>query len=355
MGYHAAALGERELGQGKAFIDSLIQSAPFPLLAANVSDAETGKRLTPTYEMFEVGGRSVGVIGLVMLASPTQVDTAEFRIEDPIQWARQLVPEVRRQSDYVLVLSHLGWGGSFALAQQVEGIDIIVAGHGSHQTREPQRVGSTLLVQAGNKGRRVGVLRIKGSIQKGKYEGELVGLSKSMPEDAEVKEIAKEYQRRIRAIYSADSERNRVAPRVVQIRQKYAGAQSCRSCHMEIFDRWLDTKHANAMAALEQKGMEFDPECVRCHSTGFRKSSGFISMKRTPRLANVQCEQCHGAGHLHLLYRQKGEAAVASLGPVSVERAKNYGKVRITACLECHTVERDDDFSYEEGDLTGIH
>ena len=355
MAYDAVALGERELGYGRAWLDSLIQAIPYPLLAANVRDAVTGERISPLYHICTKGKTKIGIIGLVMVTTHVQVDTTEFIIEDPVGWAKQLVPQVKEQADYVIVLSHLGWGGSFALAQQVDGIDIIVAGHGSHKTYDPQRVGSTILVQAGNQGKYVGFLSLRGEISKGQYDGELRSLDKKMPEDEQLRGLEKEYSRRIRALFEARAERNRISPQAEQVRQKYAGANSCRGCHGEVFTRWAETKHAHAMDALEEKGKQFDPECVRCHSTGFRKPSGFINLNVNPELANIQCEQCHGAGNLHILFRQRGEAEVAKLGTVALERARDYGKVRVTTCLQCHTVERDDDFSYREGDLTGIH
>ncbi len=355
MGYDAAALGERELALGRAFIDSIIDATPFPLLAANLSDPKTGERITKTFEIVELGAQKIGVIGLTMKLSPGGIDTSEFRIEDPIQWARQLVPEVRTVSDRVVVLAHLGWGGAFALAQQVEGIDIIVSGHGSHSTNEPQRVGKTLLLQAGNKGKKVGLLELTGSIRDGKYDGELVGLTKSIPEDVEMQELASQYTERIKDIYSRSSRKNMVAPQATQIRQRFTGAEQCRSCHSEIFNRWLESRHAHAMTSLVEKGKQFDPECVRCHSTGFKRPSGFISLRHNPDLANVQCEQCHAPGSLHVLFQKEGKAGLEGMSQASIERAINFGGATSSVCLKCHTPARDPDFTYKQGDLTGIH
>jgi hypothetical protein len=355
MGYHAATLGERELQQGRAFVDSLLRTVSFPLLAANLSDPATGERLTKTYEIVDLGTTRVGLIGLIMKLTPGVIDTTEFRIEDPIQWAKQLVPELQKDCDYVVALAHLGWGGSFALAQQVEGIDVVVAGHGSHASMEPQRVGPTLLVQSGNQGKYAGFLKVSGDVRKGKYEGSLIRLDTRFPDDSEMKELTSHYSTRVQNYYSNRQSETVLAPRTTQLSYKFTGVQQCQGCHTELYTRWLDTPHAHAMASLVEKGTQSESGCVRCHSTGYKRPSGFVSLTVTPDLANVQCEQCHGPGALHALYQKTGDAGIADMGITAVELAKNYGNVSPSVCLKCHTPERDDDFSYQRGDLTGIH
>jgi hypothetical protein len=354
-GYHAGALGERELALGRAFVDSILKSMPFPLLAANISDPATGARLTKTHEIVTIGTTRVGVIGLTMLTAPGVIDTLGFRIEDPMQWAKQLVPEVAAKADIVVVLAHLGWGGAFSLAQQVPGIDVIVAGHGSHLTEEPQRVGNTILVQAGDQGKRVGRLQMTGLRGKGKSTGTLVGLGTDTPEDPEIKQIVANYGARVTRYYADSRGQHPAAPPPTQMNYRYSGAQQCRACHSGVYERWLASKHAHAMVTLEQKQKHFDPECVRCHSTGYGKPTGFISLKVNPELANVQCEQCHGQGSLHVMYRTKGEEALSGVTQAASEKARRFPRVGPTVCLQCHTPERDPDFEYRDGNLTGIH
>jgi hypothetical protein len=239
--------------------------------------------------------------------------------------------------------------------QQVPGIDVVVVGHGSHLTEEPQRVGSTILVQAGDQGKRVGYLRITGNIGKGKFSGSLVSLGKDVPEDPLIKEVVAKSSKRVTEYYSRLDGESRVTPVPTQINYRYSGAQQCRTCHAPIYERWLATRHAHAMGSLEQKGKHFDPECVRCHATGYGRPTGFISLKVNPDLANVQCEQCHGQGSLHVAFRTKGETALDGVSSVAAERARKLPTVGMSPCLVCHTPERDPDFTHREGDLAGIH
>src|SRR5206468_12752359 len=42
-----------------------------------------------------------------------------------------------------------------------------------------------------------------------------------------------------------------------------------------------------------------DPECVRCHVTGYHQPGGFDDPEKSPHMTNVQCEICHGMGGGH--------------------------------------------------------
>ena len=57
-----------------------------------------------------------------------------------------------------VVLSHLGLAGDKHLAEAVEGLDIIVGGHSHNRMEQAERVGKTLIVQAGAHGSDLGRL-----------------------------------------------------------------------------------------------------------------------------------------------------------------------------------------------------
>ena len=91
---------------------------------------------------------------------------------------------------------------------------------------------------------------------------------------------------------------------------KYIGALTCQGCHLQEYRLWQKTKHAKAMQVLINKQRHKNADCVACHSVGFGKG-GYISAALTPHLANVQCENCHGARKEHVLSagKKKGQAS----------------------------------------------
>ncbi len=84
----------------------------------------------------------------------------------------------------------------------------------------------------------------------------------------------------------------------------YVGAGKCKMCHKgekngNIYESWLDSKHAKSLETLVAKGEQNNAECLACHVTGYGTPSGFgadTTMHGAEALGSVSCEACHGAG-----------------------------------------------------------
>jgi hypothetical protein len=104
---------------------------------------------------------------------------------------------------------------------------------------------------------------------------------------------------------------------------RYTGSDACKSCHSEAYKVWAGSAHAKALESLRKTNQHIDPECLPCHTVGYKKVGGYTSESGTPGLGNVGCESCHGAGSQHLK-----EPASFKM-PTSLQK-----------CEECHTKER---------------
>ena len=82
----------------------------------------------------------------------------------------------------------------------------------------------------------------------------------------------------------------------------YVGAQACAGCHDNIRATELKTPHAGAFtnADFAAAGGQTNNSCLACHTVGYRLPTGFVSQSKTPQLANVQCENCHGPAANHV-------------------------------------------------------
>ena len=79
----------------------------------------------------------------------------------------------------------------------------------------------------------------------------------------------------------------------------YVGWQNCIECHQAVYDTVSKTPHAQALAALTPFNQNTNPACWSCHTVGYGVATGFTSSGKTPLLAGVQCENCHGVAGNH--------------------------------------------------------
>ncbi|NVL89979.1 MAG: hypothetical protein HWN69_03140 [Desulfobacterales bacterium] len=80
----------------------------------------------------------------------------------------------------------------------------------------------------------------------------------------------------------------------------YVGMEKCKECHPGDVKTYSEWKYSRNFRILEMRGKEHDPQCVPCHTTGYGKPGGFVSVEETPHMKNVQCEACHGPASLHV-------------------------------------------------------
>ncbi len=111
---------------------------------------------------------------------------------------------------------------------------------------------------------------------------------------------------------------------------RYVGNTKCRLCHRKFFLGRKKDPHDFAMNALVASGHEENPRCLLCHATGFGVETGFVNMESTPRLANVQCEGCHGPGNVHI---QRIKAKKRGGFLVGTDKPKRLKRM----CQSCHT------------------
>ncbi len=167
IGYDAMALGNHEFDLGQKACVDLVGLASFPVLSANLVDAESGELFLGADRasaVFERGGVRVAVIGLI-LDDLSRVVAAEpirgLAVRPSIAVARSEVERLDPVSDLIVILTHQGLAASRELARAVPGIDIILAGHDHRRTEKPIREGGALIVETGSRLERLGRLEVR--------------------------------------------------------------------------------------------------------------------------------------------------------------------------------------------------
>ncbi len=132
MGYDAIIFGNHEFDDGVPEIAKFFDGLQPPLLTANVNvDQEPSlqRRFAPSM-VIEVGGQSIGVIGLVTPDTPTLASPGKVKFLPLKQTLQAEVNKMKAAKiNKIIVLSHIGEAEDEKLAKTVDGVDIFVGGH----------------------------------------------------------------------------------------------------------------------------------------------------------------------------------------------------------------------------------
>ncbi|WP_248930471.1 bifunctional metallophosphatase/5'-nucleotidase [Paenibacillus hamazuiensis] len=162
-GYDAVTLGNNEgLTFSSEVLAETYAGARFAAVCGNLPLAGTGELpswLAPC-RIVEKSGIRIGLIGV------TAYFTEYYRllgwdIREPFATVAELARELRPQVDVLIVMSHLGLKNDERMAEQIEGIDIILGGHTHHLLETPRLVRRTYIGAAGKYGRYVGVMELE--------------------------------------------------------------------------------------------------------------------------------------------------------------------------------------------------
>lgn len=173
LGYDAMTVGNHEFDDGPEVLRGFMDSLDFPVLMSNAdvsAEPALANKLAKS-TIIEKDGERYGLIGL------TTEDTPELASPGPnvkfMDSAEAVQGEVDQLSadgvDRIIVLSHSGFSVDQAVAEAVDGIDVIVGGHSNtllSNTDEnamgpyPTMVGDTAIVQAYAYGKYLGELSV---------------------------------------------------------------------------------------------------------------------------------------------------------------------------------------------------
>ena len=118
--------------------------------------------------------------------------------------------------------------------------------------------------------------------------------------------------------------------------QVYVGTKKCAACHFPQFRVWKTDQHSKAFEVLPAKYRE-DAVCLKCHTTGFGKPTGFKDVSMT-HLAGVSYEACHGPGSEHGKLAQKFVEEDITPEAEKMVRDSIHRIPPGNVCVECHQV-----------------
>lgn len=181
--YDTMTVGNHEFEYDMETLQNLREEADFPILAANVFYADTGKPVFEDSMTITTSGYKIGVFGLATPESKAtnskrKMQNLVFKSGDELYGiAQDEVDSLKEQGcTYIICLAHLGIGDHYApdssvdVAEHVKGIDLIVDGHSHTELKDGLEVGDTLIVSTGCYLKNIGVV----TLQNGKAKAELI-------------------------------------------------------------------------------------------------------------------------------------------------------------------------------------
>lgn len=156
------------------------------------------------YVIREIGGVRIAVLGVetadvLKYVWPGYIEGV--KIETPEEAMERLLPEIRKNADYIVLLSHLGTGRDLQLAFSDPGIDIILGGHSHEPVYPPLRVGKTLIINTGCYGANLGRVDVDfapdadGVMMPAAVRSSLMPITENIQEDTALLPIYDRYQK----------------------------------------------------------------------------------------------------------------------------------------------------------------
>lgn len=136
---------------------------------------------------------------------------------------------------------------------------------------------------------------------------------------------------------------------------KYVGADTCKTCHEEIYNSWEKTPHWKT--TLDAKGGPSKQGCEGCHGPGAEHVAGggdktkiYVFEGKSRQETSARCLTCHGEGREQSHFAESAHASgdVGCLDCHSPHHSKDKDKEHLLVqsqpqlCYGCHTAAKAD-------------
>lgn len=216
LGYLLSVPGNHDFNYGYDKLVEISKGAKFEYLAANVVRKDGKKDLKDNF-IHEIDGVKIGFFGLAtpetrFKSSPKNTKNVDFL--DYIKTSKEQVTQLKENgADIIIAVVHLGLDKSSVersdiLAENVDGIDLIIDGHSHTELENGKKIGDTLIVQAGEYLKNIGVVNIT-------YDGENTkDINAKLVKFDEVKDLQAD-EEILNLIQKANEENEKLLGRVV--------------------------------------------------------------------------------------------------------------------------------------------
>jgi hypothetical protein len=359
MGYDAIALGASDLrlpaGELAAVVAG-VNDQQSPFVSANVALFGFDAGMTSTYRIIKAGGMRIGITSVLGNTYQKEIHNDELEMIDPEKAIVKILPKLKGQADYLVLLAHATRKESIALAKRFPEFNIVVTS--DTPPEPPDRLHkidgtNTLFIDAGRKGENAIVLGFYDDPKKPpRYQR--VPLDSRFEAAPDMKRLMVAYQDQLKALGFAGLGLRPVPQPQLKTNGKFVGSKKCEPCHEESYKIWKKSLHSEAYKTLADLDppRNFDPECISCHVMGwhptryFPYEGGYESQEKTPILIDVGCESCHGPNEKHVAAESGSNETLMEKYRLSVRLTKADSEKFF--CASCHDGDNSPDYNFEQ-------
>ncbi len=205
--YDALNIADEEIIAGNTFFDSFLSDPVFPLISTNMRLTKNSNESVKPYIIKQIGKFKFGIIGILSDHFFKGQSPDSITIKDPVESIKKYLPEIRKKSDFIILMSHSGIIKTRALLKNIPEIDIAIVGHDSYPDFEPELFENKWILKNSNYGGTVGVVKIwidkSGRIDNIKTELELIDVKVKITPEYNMIETA--FNSEIREIGTPDN------------------------------------------------------------------------------------------------------------------------------------------------------
>ena len=331
MGIAAHNIGTAEAKFGADTIREIRSQLKVPFISANVFDA-AGDPIAPPFAVVEKGGRRFAVIGILDPSFAGALADKKLTITNPKDAILKLLTDTNEKFEGTIVLAYSPREALLELASQLPEVDVVLGGP-TGQTVAPTKKGATLVAATTNKGKFVVQLSLdsKAAGSADRWNATIAEVDDTLADDpAQVKNLDNYHTILGQRDFNATETGLHRQTGAFDSKLAFVGNSACVKCHVADCTHFETTKHAIAWPTLQGSGSHVDPYCQQCHTTGYGRDNGFVTMAESKLLFNVGCESCHGPSSEHAALPEKRTPYAAK-----------------EVCAQCHDRENSPAFEYK--------
>lgn len=178
----AFTIGNHEFDYSLDTLLKNLKDAKFNVINCNLIDKETKNNIFKPYQIFERNNIKIAVIGVItrdLITLTLKDNIKNITILKEIPTIRKYIKEISESEnpDIFILLSHCGYEDDIIIADSIPELSVIIGGHSHTRIKNPKKENKTIICQAGEKGKYLGVLDLKIDIDGDSvysYEGKLV-------------------------------------------------------------------------------------------------------------------------------------------------------------------------------------